>query len=509
MSSNNRLLITCIVSLVATSFGFIVRAFLINEWGVLFNLTETQKGALQGAGLFPFALSIIFFSLILDRVGYGRGMAVAWILHVVSAVITVSANSFTFLYLGTFLFSLANGVVEAVINPVTATLYPTRKTHYLNILHAGWPGGLVLGGVLAIAMSGMGGEDLWRYKIGLFLIPTAIYGFLMLGQAWPVQERVAARVSYREMLEEFGWGSCLVVSFFAAGALNEILINLFATALPGWLLAFLTIVPTVLFAWKIGSFGRPIFFFLLLIMLLLATTELGTDSWIAALLTPILRGLGENAGNWVLVYTSFIMLVLRFFAGPIVHRINPLGLLAAGAAIAALGLLWLSSAGTVAVTVFFAATLYGVGKSYFWPTTLGVVSEQFPKGGALTLNAIAGVGMLAVGVLGSPFLGTMQDDALDSRLAQLNPSVHEQVALPEQTKYLMRFRPLDKQKIEALSPESRASVDQIMTETNQGTLARVAVLPTVMLIGYLILIFYFRARGGYRPVDLSGGSQSH
>ena len=212
----NRLFIACIVSLVATSFGFIVRAILLNEWGALFNLTETQKGAILGAGLFPFALSIILFSLIIDKVGYGRIMVVAWSLHVVSAVITMSATSFVYLYIGTFLFALANGAVEAVINPATATMFPRNKTHYLNILHAGWPGGLVLGGILAISMSGLEGENVWRYKIGLFLIPTLIYGLMLLGQKWPVQERVAARVSYLEMVQEFGWGSCLIVAFFVA-----------------------------------------------------------------------------------------------------------------------------------------------------------------------------------------------------------------------------------------------------------------------------------------------------
>ncbi len=498
----NRLFVACIVALVATAFGFIVRALLINEWGVVFNLTETQKGAIQGAGLFPFALSIIFFSLIIDRVGYGRSMFVAWALHVVSAVITISANSFTALYVGTFLFALANGVVEAVINPVTATLFPKQKTHYLNILHAGWPGGLVLGGVLAIAMGGIEGPNVWRLKIGLFLIPTMLYGAMMWKQKFPVQERVVANVSYREMLEEFGWGSCLLVCFFAANALGEIAGNLFQFGIPVLVTALLTLAPTVWFALRIKSFGRPVFFFLLLIMLMLATTELGTDSWIAALMTPVLRGLGENAGNWVLVYTSFIMFVLRFFAGPLVHRLNPLGLLATCSAVAAAGLLWLSSAGTVAWMVFLAATLYGIGKSYFWPTTLGVVSEQFPKGGALTLNAIAGVGMLCVGVLGNPFLGAMQDNDLDVRLREENPALHQNIALPEQSKYLFRYQPLDKQKIEQLPPEEKAEVEQIITSTNQATLAKVALLPLTMFLCYLALILYFRSKGGYRPVEI-------
>ena len=502
----NRLLIACIISLVATSFGFIVRAILLNEWGILFNLTETQKGAIQGAGLFPFALSIILFSLIIDRVGYGRLMAVAWVLHMVSAVITMSASSYTYLYLGTFLFALANGAVEAVINPAIATMFPREKTHYLNILHAGWPGGLVLGGILAISMSGLEGDHVWRYKIGLFLIPTLVYGFMLLGQKWPVQERVAARVSYREMMQEFGWGSCLIVAFFVAKGLDEVARNLFDVALPVLLIGLLTIVPTLIIIFTVRSFGRPMFIFLLLVMLLLATTELGTDSWIASLMNPVLRAFGENAGSWVLIYTSFMMFVLRFFAGPIVHRINPLGLLASCAAIAAVGLLWLAQSGSAALAVFLAATLYGVGKTYFWPTTLGVVSEQFPKGGALTLNAIAGVGMLAVGVLGNPFLGVLQDKSLDDALKSEDLALHGQLALPEEQKFLLTYQALDKKKIEALDQEDKGAVERVVAATNQSTLAKVALLPVIMFFCYLGLILYFRSKGGYRPVDLPAGS---
>src|SRR5436190_20774072 len=147
MKKETRLYVACIIALVAVAFGFVVRAFLITEWGVRFNLSETQIGSIQGAGLFPQALSIIFFSLIIDKIGYGRVMAFAWVLHVLSAIITITASSYLGLYWGTFIFALAAGAVESAINPITATLFSKSKTHHLNILHAGWPGGLMLGGV--------------------------------------------------------------------------------------------------------------------------------------------------------------------------------------------------------------------------------------------------------------------------------------------------------------------------------------------------------------------------
>jgi MFS family permease len=505
MPSSNRLFVACIISLVAAAIGFVVRAFLVLEWGVRFNLTDTQIGSIQGAGLYPQALSIILFSLVVDRLGYGRTMAFAWIGHTLSAVITMTASSYTGLYVGTVVFALANGAVEAAINPVTATLYPREKTHYLNILHAGWPGGLVLGGLLAIALGGSGGENAWRWKVALYLIPTFIYGAMLLGQKFPVQERVAAGVSYTDMLREFGWAGCLIVCAFAAYAVDEILrVMGFSLNTPARLA--ITVVPTVLFAIRIKSFGRPMFIFLMLVMVLLATTELGTDSWIAALMTPVLKDLGANAGNWVLIYTSAIMFVLRFFAGPIAHRISPLGLLALCAAVASVGLFWLANAGTAAGMVFLAATCYGFGKTFFWPTTLGVVSEQFPKGGALTLNAIAGVGMISVGVLGNPLLGTIQDRYLDRNLASQNSALHAKVVAPAEAKFGLTYQPLDKAKVAALAPAEKTEVERVQTANNQATLAKVAVLPAIMLLCYVSLILYFRSRGGYRQVEIQGGS---
>lgn len=495
-----RLFVGCIVSLVATAFGFISRAFLLNQLGKEFNLTGEQVGSLNGAGLFPFALSIIFFSLIVDRIGYGRCMIFAWVGHFLSGIIMLTASSFPMLYIGTLLFALANGTVEAVINPVTATLFSKEKTKYLNILHAGWPGGLVLGGLLFMLLQG---SVSWKVLMGLYLIPTVVYGIMMIGQKWPVQERVAAGVTYDDMLKEFGAGSVFICSFFVVYAFNTIFTSLNVykggdILLPAFIIG--AVAAGAFFA-KYKSFGRPMFVFLLLIMILLATTELGTDGWVAALMEPVLES--KNAGYLVLIYTSAIMFVLRFFAGPIVHKISPLGLLCACAALASGGLFFIANAGASHALLFIAATGYGIGKTFFWPTTLGVVCEQFPKGGAMTINAIAGVGMISVGVLAGPLFGAMQDNTLDARLQKTDPAVYAKVAGEEKSAFMMSYKVVDKAKVGTLPEAEKKTVEKVSAENSQASLATVAMLPGIMFLCYLALILYFRSKGGYKAVELA------
>lgn len=222
------------------------------------------------------------------------------------------------------------------------------------------------------------------------------------------------------MLKEVGIiGVLIIVSLmtFEVGRVFEFakfgVLNLGNTPIP-----YLNIIIIVVLVGAFGAYtkslGAPLFIFLLFIMMPLATTELGTDGWITPLMEGEMGKLGLNAG-WVLVYTSFIMMLLRFSAGSIVHRISPLGLLAMSAAIAALGLVSLSYA--TGAMILLAATLYAFGKTFFWPTMLGVVAERFPRGGAMTINTIAGVGMLSVGIVGAPFLGMIQDTAIDKNLA--------------------------------------------------------------------------------------------
>ena len=244
------------------------------------------------------------------------------------------------------------------------------------------------------------------------------------------------------------------------------------------------------------------FFLLVLIMIPLAITELGTDSWITDLMAPEMASLGIAAG-WVLVYTSFIMMVLRFFAGPIVHRLSPLGLLALSAAVAAIGLVSLSM--STGALILLAATIYGFGKTFFWPTMLGVVAEQFPKGGALTLNMIAGIGMLGVGVLGGPLLGFFQDTDINRQLKEEHPAILSKAQADEPKLSIFgKYKPLESEAVAKLPEEEQTIVADVKKGAQKNTLLKVAIFPVIMLVCYLGLICYFRMKGGYKAEVLAG-----
>jgi fucose permease len=204
--------------------------------------------------------------------------------------------------------------------------------------------------------------------------------------------------------------------------------------------------------------------------------------------------------GWVLVYTALIMTILRFSAGPIIQRLNPIGLLSLSCVIAIIGLLTLSKA--AGVVIFVGATIYAFGKSFFWPTMLGVVAERFPKGGALTLNAISGVGMLSVGIIGAAFLGNIQDKQIDRDLQAEHPAIHRQVVGPEKSSLFGDYRPLDQQKISNLKAEESTILQTAMASAKKTALRTVAIFPAIMLICYLILLIYFRQKGGYQVVKL-------
>ncbi len=420
-------------TLIAAGIGFSVRGFILKDWGSQFGFTQSELGNISGGGLVGFGIAIIFFSFFADRFGYGKLMLVAFLLHASSAVVTLAAGSFTgnkpaaynCLNIGMWLFALGNGTCEAVINPLTAALFPNRKTHWLNILHAGWPLGLILGAVI-----GLGFQELepgssinrWEFKLGIFLVPVLIYGLLMCNRRFPRSEADVAGVSMSSMMGTIG-----AVGFaVAAGLIGVLLSNLVPTLLrevgvenppawSGWAAAgAIWLLYVVVSGFRFGSL---LIAFLYVMHALVGYVELGTDSWITNITERVLRD--ERSALLAFIWTNLLMFILRFFAGPIVHRINPIGLLFVSALLGTAGLAMLGLPFTDSVWPWVAAvTVYGIGKTFYWPTMLGVISERFPKGGALALGISGGIGMLSAGLLGTPGIGYKQDYAAVDKLQE-------------------------------------------------------------------------------------------
>lgn len=511
------------LTLIAAGMGFSIRGEILADWGGQFGFTQTELGEITGMGLVGFGFTIIFFSFFADLVGYGKLMIIAFVLHVLTVALTLLApvafasagkpGAFWCLYAGQLAFSLANGTCEAVINPLTATLYPNNKTHWLNILHAGWPGGLVLGAVVALGLNQLGVG--WEFKWAIILAPMLVYGLMMVGRPFPKSEASQAGV-------ELG---AMVVALFSG-----------------------------------------LFLFLLLLHAMVGYVELGTDSWIINITNTVLAN--KDTALLAFIWTNVLMFSLRFFAGPIVHQISPLGLLFVSAVLGTAGLWMLGMSWTDSAWPWLAAvTVYGIGKTFYWPTMLGVVSERFPKSGALGLGICGGVGMISAGFLGGPCIGYKQDYAAMQELRQIgDPTYQRYKASSEAAPVpgLTKIAGLDNGKVavlddyqaiqakaekakkdsktltdaekklqlqkdvELLMQESRteeeltkrmdwwntmgqpnASEDAPKIKDARLTGGKTALLwtaavPAVMALGYLLIIIYFRLRGGYKAEVLVG-----
>jgi MFS family permease len=504
----------CFIALITTSYAFFSRMYLCGvRFPTDFGLDKVAVGSLQGAGIWPFGVSIILFSLIIDKIGYKIAMIFSVICYVVYCLMAFAAYSaiqgltgdalvagqkkgYYLLYWGSIILGLGNGTVEAYINPVVATLFNKDKTKWLNILHAGWPGGLVIGGLCTIGLAEKAATGDWRIVLGLILVPVIIYAIMLGGLTFPRSEREQAGVGYVDMLRELGAFGALIGFGLVIAQLGEVF------SWPSWAVWGLTALIVLAFAAVTKSFGRILLAVLIIIMMPLAVTEIGTDGWISSLMEEPMKATGHNAG-WVLVYTSAIMMCLRFVAGPIVHKLSPLGLLACCATLAILGLTALSKTNGQGMGVIFgAATLYAVGKTFFWPTMLGVTAEQCPKGGALTLNTISGIGMLAVGILGFPFIGYLQESTATKKLEATNPALYQTVTVEK--KYMrVDYKAIDPVKSAAVTDEAGKQALKVANTAGQfSALSKMAGFPTFMLLGYIGLILYFKSKGGYKAVHL-------
>ena len=498
----HRLLWAGFMAILAAGVGFSVRGGILGQWAEQFGFTMTELGAITGGGLTGFGIIIILTSLIADKVGYGKLMALAFVLHFGSAVLTLAAPAafeaggksaaFNCLFWGMFLFAIGNGLCEAVVNPLTATLFPNNKTHYLNILHAGWPAGLVVGGLASTFMAAKlsdSGEIIaravdWKIQMSLFLVPVILYGIMILGQKFPKSEAASAGVSTGEML-------------------------------------------STVFA--------PLMIVLLIIHAMVGYVELGTDSWIAKITGSIMASPAK--GLILFVYTSMLMFCLRFVAGPIVHKISPLGLLFMSGVLGAIGLTLLGNATTVMACVV-AATVYALGKTFLWPTMLAVASERFPKGGAIAIGMLGGVGMLSAGLLGGPAIGFKQDYNASKNLQEVSKETYERYKAGNESSFFgFKTVGLDGQKVGTLEDGgkdlTRAVEELKRTDENTTKLATwwadakqhvetdkkpvqdagvyggkmalklTAAVPATMAVLYLLLILYFKTQGGYKALNVA------
>ncbi len=376
MNARKLFLASC-VALVTTSMVFSIRGDILDALGADFHLNRQQTGLILSPAFWGFTLSILIGGSLVDFIGMRRlllissGGYVAAVLAILLAPRPAAAVApyysdpgFIILYGAMLTLGLSQGLVEGVINPLCATMFPTEKTHRMNVLHAWWPGGLIIGGLASYALTKIMGLDLpgvsaatatlgWQVKLGLIILPAAAYALMVWSEAFPATERVSAGVSNRDMIQE--------------------------------------------------TF-RPLFLLLFGCMWLTAATELGPDQWVGSLITNLVG----MQGILILVYTAGIMFVMRFFGGRLAHAMSPTGLLTVSAILSSIGLFSLGSASTP-TQAFLAATIFGVGKTYFWPVMLGVTAERFPKGGALALAVIGGTGNLSVAFI-LPIMGGWYDD---------------------------------------------------------------------------------------------------
>jgi MFS family permease len=337
------------MALVVTALAFATRGSFVEAWATEFNLTHTQVGWIVGTAFWGFTLAMVFGGPVVDIIGIGRILTIAFFCHVAGIILTIAASGFWSLFISTLFVGVANGSVEAACNPLITSMYTEEKTRRLNRFHAWFPTGIVIGGLIVYLFNHIGFSN-WRYAMAVMLIPTLAYGYMFLNKSFPQTERVVSGFSYKDMLK-----ACV----------------------------------------------SPLFIFMAFCMILTASTELGTNQWIAALL--------KNASDnpiLLLVWISGIMALARQFGGALIHNLRSTIVLLTSAVLACIGAILMGY--TSGAMVFAAAGIFALGVAYFWPSMLGYVSENIPQSGALGLAIMGGIGFLG-GAIAQPVLGAIFD----------------------------------------------------------------------------------------------------
>ncbi len=402
--NKTRLFFGSCLALLVTSLTFAMRAKIeeifgpVDEGGI-FGLSKDVIGWAFSPAFWGFTIAMVVGGFIIDIVKTKTLVWTAFILQIIGAVIFIMAHNKETLFLANVFIGLGNGTVEASFNPLIATIYPKNKTKMLNRFHVWFPGGIVIGSLLAYLM--MDTMDIqWQIYIGLLFVPLALYGLLFFGQKIPETERVTSGVTYRGMLSAIGAPVTIIIAMTLM-----ILLAVDIIVLPaGWIyLAFIGIVLIIsLVEAKLIRKASVIFPVMFTLMLFTASTELVTNQWVNALL--------NNAGvspMLILALISGIMALGRFFAGQLIHRINPVGVLLLSAVFSAIGIYSLSVVNSPALTIV-SAIFFAIGICYFWPTMLGFTSEYIPRSGALGLSLLGGAGFVSVAMF-LPVMGRIME----------------------------------------------------------------------------------------------------
>jgi MFS family permease len=345
-----KLFVLSCLCLATTSMSFALRASIATDLKAqLFDPIDpvhsaTMLGNVLSYAFLGFALWVFVGSALVDSIGMRNMLAMCGLSYVAGPLLVIGADKLaagpgaaTVVGIGMFINGFGWGCSETVINPLTTAIYPDDKVHRLNVLHAWWPFGMIVGSLIG----GLGGKALgWRLEFGLLLIPAVAILALLVGTTFPKTERVAAGVTTGEMYKE---------------ALR-----------PGFVVWFLA-------------------------MFLTAAAELAPGQWVDIALSNTVGMRGILLG----AYVAGLMFVMRHFAGTMVHKLSSVGLLWVSCLLASLGLVALSNASSP-VTGILTATIWGTGVCYMWPTMLASVSERYPKGGAFLMGLIGSAGSLSI-----------------------------------------------------------------------------------------------------------------
>lgn len=353
--NKSRLFNASCLALIVTAMTFAIRAGILTQLNTDFALNDTELGWVNSMAFLGFPLAMIILGLLYNSLGPRKIMYIAFIGHLLGLVMTIFAGGFWTLLISTFFIGFANGAVEAACNPMVADMYPDNKTTMLNKFHVWFPGGIVIGALVSQFMTGAGMS--WQMQIAVMLIPTIIYGFLIFGQKFPETQNLESNTSEN-------------------------------------IKAVIT---------------SPLFLFMIVCMTLTATSELGTQQWVERIL-----GSAGAKPMLILAMVTGLMAVGRYFAGPVIHRLNPTGVLWISAVLATIGLVLMSQA--TGSMVYFAAIVFALGVMYFWPTMIGFVGEYMPKTGALGMSLMGGAGMFAVSIW-NPIIGSWLDKEREASLA--------------------------------------------------------------------------------------------